>query len=160
MRCGGAATNLAAAVRKILITVAAIGFLVIIKVSLVHEVNWLNPLLGELGLVSANILAESNVVLLEEIMIIQGRTIFEAMLSPTCNSIWQTGGIWIFPNCQHCSMTVVIGEHVAWSVFSIRHLNLQKINASFLAICERFRNIVIISTLITIAVLLRAGPVA
>jgi len=79
--------NLAAAVRKIPIT-AAIGFLVIIKVLLVHEVDWLNPLLGELGLVSANILAESNVVLLEEIMIIQGGAIFETMLSPTDDAIW------------------------------------------------------------------------
>jgi len=72
LRCGSAATNLAAAARKILITVAAIGFLVIIKVSLIHEVDQLDSLLGELGLVSANILAESNAMLLEEVMIIQG----------------------------------------------------------------------------------------
>ena len=86
MKYGGAATNLAAAVRKIPIT-AAIGFLAIVKVPLVHEVDWLNPLLGELGLVSANILTESNVVLLEEIVIIQGGAIFEAMLPPTHNAI-------------------------------------------------------------------------
>jgi len=64
--CGSAATNLAVAVRKILITVR---FFIIIKVLTVHEVDGLCPLLGEFSLISANILTEPNVMLLEEIMI-------------------------------------------------------------------------------------------
>jgi len=83
----GAATNLAAAAGEIPITVVTVGLLVIIEMLLVHKIDWLHSLLGELDLSSANILAESNAVLLEEVMIIQCRTIFEAMLSPTCDAI-------------------------------------------------------------------------
>jgi len=63
--CGSAATNLAAAVGKILITVVTVGFLIIIETLAVHEVDWLHSLLRELDLVSANVLAESDVMLLE-----------------------------------------------------------------------------------------------
>jgi len=111
-------------VRKILITVVAIGLLVVIEALLVHEVDWFHSLLGELDLISANILAESIVVLLEEVMIIQGRTIFEAMLPPTHDTMLPTCSIWVFLNRKCCSATIIIGEHVVGSVFSIRNLNL------------------------------------
>jgi len=62
---GSAATNLAAAVGKIPITVR---LFVIIKILTVHEVDRLRPLLREFDLVSANILTESDVALLEEIV--------------------------------------------------------------------------------------------
>ena len=78
--CGGAATNLAAAVGKSPITVVTVGFL-IIEIMAVYEVDLFPSLLRELDLVPANILAESNVVLLEEIVIVQGGTVFEAMPS-------------------------------------------------------------------------------
>jgi len=77
---GGAATNLATAVIKILITVR---LFIIIKILTVHEVDGLCPLLREFGLVSANILTESDVMLLEEIMIVQCGTVLEMVLSPT-----------------------------------------------------------------------------
>jgi len=110
LRYGGAATNLVAAVRKIPITVAAIRLLVVIEMLSVHEVDRLDSLLGELSLVSANILAESNAMLLEEVMIIQGRTIFEMMLSPACNTMLSMCGIWIFSNRKHGSTIVIIGD--------------------------------------------------
>jgi len=84
---GSAATNLVAAVGKIPITVVTVGFLIIIKILSVHEVDWLHPLLRELDLVLVNILAESDVMLLEEIVIIQGGTIFETMLPSTYNTM-------------------------------------------------------------------------
>jgi len=121
---GSAATNLAAAVGKIPITVVTVGLLIIIKILEVHEVDWFHSLLRELGLVSANILAESNVVLLEEIVIIQGGTIFEVMLPPTCNSMLCICSIWIFLDCKCRPTIIVIGEHVIGSVVSIRDLNL------------------------------------
>jgi len=65
---GRAATNLASAVRKILIAVATIRLFIIIKVLTVHEVDRFRPLLSEFDLISANILAESDAMLLEEIM--------------------------------------------------------------------------------------------
>jgi len=121
---GSAATNLAAAVGKIPITVVTVGLLIIIKILEVHEVDWFHSLLRELGLVSANILAESNVVLLEEIVIIQGGTIFEVMLPPTCNAMLCICSIWIFSDCKYCPTIIIIGEHVIGSVVSIRDLNL------------------------------------
>jgi len=48
--CGSAATNLAAAIEKTLITVVTVGFLIIIKMLAVHEVDWLRSLLRELDL--------------------------------------------------------------------------------------------------------------
>jgi len=60
---GGAATNLAATVGKIPITVVAVGFL-IIEIAAVHEVDLFTSLRRELGLASADILAELNVVLI------------------------------------------------------------------------------------------------
>jgi len=159
LRYSGAATNLAAAVRKILITVTAVGFPVVIKVSLVHEVYRFDSLLGELGLISANVLAESNVMLLEKIMIIQGGTVFETMLPPAYNTMLPISGIWIFPNRKHSSTIVIIREHVAWGVFSIRYLNLQKVNTSFLVICERLRNVFTRSALIIVIVLFRVGSI-
>jgi len=91
---GGAATNLAVATGKIPVTVLTVRFL-IIEMTLVHEVDLFSSLLRELDWVPANILAESNVVLLEEIMIVQGGTNFEAMLSSTCNTALGTCTIWI-----------------------------------------------------------------
>jgi len=158
--CGGAATNLAAATGKIPITVVTIRLLDVIEMLLVHEVDWFHPLLGELDLVSANILAESNAVLLEEVMIIQGRTIFETMLPPTHNTMLRMCRIWIFSNRKCGSATIVAGEHVIGSVFSIRDLNLQEVEAGFLTIRKWPRNIFIGSTLITVAALFRVGPVA
>ena len=121
---GSAATNLAAAVEEIPITIVTVGLLVIIEILVVHEVDWSHSLLRELGLISANILAESNVVLLEEIVIIQGGTIFEAMLPPTYNAMLCICSIWILSNRKHRPTITIIGEHVIGSVFSIRNLNL------------------------------------
>jgi len=95
---GSAATNLAAAVGKILI---AIRLFIIIKILTVHEVDGLCPLLREFSLISVNILTEPDVVLLEEIMIVQCGATFEAVLPSTHNAIRQIGRIWVFPNCQH-----------------------------------------------------------
>jgi len=118
---GSAATNLAAAVRKILITVR---LFIIIKILTVHEVDGLCPLLREFGLISGNVLTEPGVMLLEEIMIVQCGTVLETVLSSAQDAIRQIGGIWIFPNCQHCSTIIIISEHVIGSVVSIRNLNL------------------------------------
>jgi len=120
---GGAATNLAAAVGKIPITVVAVGFL-IIEILAVHEVDLFPSLLREFDLVPANILAESNVALLEEIVIIQGGTFFEAMLPPTYNAMLCICSIWIFSDRKHCPTITIIGEHVIGSFVSIRNLNL------------------------------------
>mgnify|MGYP000263819052 CR=1 FL=1 len=128
---GSAATNLAAAVRKILITVR---LFVIIKILTVHEVDRLRPLLREFDLIPANILTESDIILLEEIMIVQCGTVFEMMLPSTYNAMLQIGGIWIFPNRQHCSTIVITGEHVTGSVVSIRNLDLQQIKAGFIVV--------------------------
>jgi len=81
---GSAATNLAAAVGKILI---AVRLFIIIKILTVHEVDGLCPLLREFSLVSANILTEPDVVLLEEVMIVQCGAILEAVLSSTHDAI-------------------------------------------------------------------------
>jgi len=116
--CGGAATNLVAATGKIPITVVTVGFL-IIKTMAVHEVDLFPSLLRELDLVTANILAESNVVLLEEIMIVQCGTVFEAMLSSTCNTMLRMCSIWIVSDCKCCPTITVVGSFVA-----IRNLNL------------------------------------
>jgi len=121
---GGAATNLAAAVGKIPIAIVTVGLLLIIKTLSVHEVDWLHSLLRELDLVSANVLAESDVMLPEEIMIIQGGTVFETMLPSTHNAMLQISSIWIFANRKYCPTIIIIGEHVIGSVFSIRNLNL------------------------------------
>jgi len=120
---GGAATNLAAAVGKFPITVVNVGFL-IIEMLAVHEVDLFPSLLREFDLVPANILAESNVVLLEEIVIIQGRTIFESMLPPTCNAMLCICIIWIFSDRKYRPTISIIGEHVIGSFVSIRNLNL------------------------------------
>jgi len=82
---GSAATNLAAAVGKILI---AVRLFIIIKILTVHEVDGLCPLLREFSLISANILTEPDVVLLEEVMIVQGGATLEAVLSSTHDAIW------------------------------------------------------------------------
>jgi len=137
---GSAATNLAAAVRKILITVR---LFVIIKILAVHEVDRLRPLLREFDLVSANILTESDIVLLEEIMIVQCGAVFETMLPSTYNTMLRIGGIWIVPNRQHCSTIVIISEHVIGSVLSIRNLDLQQIKAGFIVVRKWPRRIFI-----------------
>jgi len=120
----GAATNLAAAVGKIPITVVTVGFLIIIKILAVHEVDWLHSLLRELDLVSANVLAESDVMLLEEIVIIQSGTTLETMLPSAYNAMLRISSIWIFSDRQHCSTIIIIREHITKSVVSIRNLNL------------------------------------
>jgi len=90
----------------------------------VHEVDRLRPLLREFDLVSANILTESDIVLLEKIMIVQCGTVFETMLPSTHNSMLCIGGIWIFPNCPHCSTIIIKSEHVIGSVVLIRDVDL------------------------------------
>mgnify|MGYP000086890315 CR=1 FL=1 len=120
----GAATNLAAAVGKIPITVVTVGFLIIIEILAVHEVDWLHSLLRELDLVSANVLAESDVMLLEEIVIIQSGTTLETMLPSAYNAMLRISSIWIFSDRQHCSTIIIIREHITKSVVSIRNLNL------------------------------------
>jgi len=121
---GGTATNLAVAVGKIPITVVTVRFLIIIETLAVHEVDWLHSLLRELDLVSTNALTESDVMLLEEIVIIQGWTIFETMLPSTHNAMLRISSIWIFSDRQHCSTIIIIREHITKSVVSIRNLNL------------------------------------
>ena len=149
-----AATNLAAAARKILI---AVRLFIIIKTLTVHEVDGLCPLLREFGLVLANILTESDAMLLEEIMIVQCGTVLEMMLPSTHDTILQTSGIWIFPNRQHCSATIVASEHVIGSVVSIRNLNLQQIEAGFIAVRKWPRIVFIGSPLIAVVALFGIG---
>jgi len=72
--------------------------LFVIKILTVHEVDRLRPLLREFDLVSANILTESDIMLLEEIMIVQCGTVFETMLPSAYNTMLGIGGIWIFAN--------------------------------------------------------------
>jgi len=120
---GGAATNLAAAVGKILITVVTVGSL-IIEIPTVHEVDSFTSLQRELSLVSADILAESNVVLLEEIMIVQGGTVFEPMLPSTYDAVLRICRIRILSDCKYRPTTTIISEHVIGSFVSIRNLNL------------------------------------
>jgi len=117
---GSAATNLAAAVGKILI---AVRLFIIIKILTVHEVDELCPLLREFSLISTNILTEPDVMLLEEIMIVQCWAALETVLSSTHDAIQQIGGIWIFPNCQHCSKIIIKSKHVIGSVVLIRDVN-------------------------------------
>jgi len=120
--CGGAATNLAAAIGKIPITVVAVRFL-IIEIAVVHEVDLFTSLRRELSLVSADILAESNIVLLEEIVIVQGGTVFEPMLSSTYDSMLRICRTWILSDCKYCPTITIISEHVVGSFISIRNLN-------------------------------------
>jgi len=120
---GGAATNLAAATGKIPITVVTVGFL-IIKIMAVHEVDLFPSLLRELDLVPANILAESNVVLLEEIVIVQGGTVFEAMMPSAYNTMLHICIIWIVSDCKYRPTITIIREHVIGSFVLIRNLNL------------------------------------
>jgi len=87
-----------------------VGLLIIIEILAVHEVDWFHSLLRELGLVSANILAESNAVLLEEIVIIQGGTIFKVMLPPTYNTILCMCSIWIFSDRKYRPTIIIIGD--------------------------------------------------
>jgi len=138
--CGSAATNLAATVRKILITVR---LFVIIKMLTVHEVDRLRPLLREFDLVLVNILTESDVMLLEEIMIVQCGIVFKTMSPSTHNAMLRIGGIWIFPNRQCCSAIVITSEHVVGSVVSIRNLDLQQIEAGFIVVHKWPRSIFI-----------------
>jgi len=137
---GSAATNLAAAARKILITVR---LFIIVKALTVHEVDGLWPLLREFSLVSTNILTEPDAMLLEEIMIIQCRAVLEPVLPSTHDAIRQMWCIWIFPNCQHCSTIIIKREHVVGSVVSIRDADLHQIDTSFLAVRKRPRSIFI-----------------
>jgi len=81
---GSAATNLAAAVGKVPI---AVRLFIIIKILTVHEVDGLCPLLREFSLISANILTEPDVVLLEEVMIVQCGAILKAVLPSTHDTI-------------------------------------------------------------------------
>ena len=120
---GGAATNLAAAVRKIPITVVTVGFLVI-KIAAVHEVDLFTSLWRELSLVSADILAELDVVLLKEIMIVQGGTVFESMLPSAYDAMLCICRTWILLDCKYRPMITIISEHVVGSFVSIRNLNL------------------------------------
>jgi len=87
---GGAATNLAAAVGKIPVTALTVRLFVIIKMLTVHEVDLFPSLLRELNLVPTNILAESNVVLLEEVMIVQGRAVFKACQTTNLGWSWSS----------------------------------------------------------------------
>jgi len=120
---GGAATNLAAAVGKIPITVVTVGFL-IIEIAAVLEVDLFISLRRELSLVLVNILAESDVVLLEEIVIFQGGTVFEPMLSSTYDTMLRICRARILSDCKHCPTITIISEHVVGSFVSIRNLNL------------------------------------
>jgi len=99
--------------------------------------------LREFGLISTNILAEPDVMLLEEIMIVQCGTVLETVLSSTHDAIRQLGGIWIFPNCQHCSTIIIKSEHVIGSVVSIRDVDLHQIEARFIAVRKWLRSIFI-----------------
>jgi len=120
---GGAATNLAAAVGKIPITVITVGFL-IIEIATVHEVDLFTSLRRELSLVLADILAESDVVLLEEIVIVQRGTVFEVMLSSTYDAMLCICRTRILSDCKHRSTITVTSEHVVGSFVSIRNPNL------------------------------------
>jgi len=120
---GGTAMNLAAAIGKIPVTAITLRFL-IIEASVVHEVDRLSSLLRELTLISANILTESNVVLFEEIMIIQGRAVFKAMLPSTHNTMLRICSIWVVSDCMYHSMITIKSKHVVWSLFSIGNFNL------------------------------------
>jgi len=120
---GGAATNLAVALRKIPITVLTVRFL-IIKTPLVHEVDWFRSLLRELDLVSTNIFTELNVVLLGEVMIVQGRAVLKAMLPSTYNAMLRISSIWIFSDRMYCSAITIKSKQVIGSFFSIGDFNL------------------------------------
>jgi len=120
---GGTATNLAAAVGKILITVVTVGFL-IIEIATVHEVDLFPSLRRELSLVSVDILAESDVVLLEEIVIVQGGTVFESMLPSTYNAMLRICRTWILSDCKYRPTITIISEHVVGGFVLIRNLNL------------------------------------
>jgi len=120
---GGTAMNLAAAVGKIPITVVTSGFL-IIEIAAVHEVDLFTSLRRELSLVSADILAESDVVLLEEIVIVQGRKVFESMLPLTYDAMLRICRIRILSDCKYRPTITIISEHVVGSFVSIRDLNL------------------------------------
>jgi len=120
---GGAATNLATAVGKIPVTVLTVTFLVI-KISSVHEVDLFPSLLRELDLVLTNILAESNVVLLEEVMIVQGRAVLKAMLSSTCNTMLRICSIWVVSDCMYRSAITIKSKQVIGSFFLVGDFNL------------------------------------
>jgi len=109
----------------------------------VHEVDWLCPLLGEFGLIAANILTEPNAMLLEEIVIVQCGAILKTVLSPANDTIRQVCGIWVFPNCKHCSAIIIKSEHVIGRVVSIRDVNLHQIEAGFIVVRKGSRNIFI-----------------
>ena len=121
--CGGAATNLAAATGKIPITVVTVRFL-IIEMAVIHESDLFTSLRRKLSLISANILTESDAVLLEEIMIVQGGTVFESMLSSTRDAMLRPCHTWILFDCQCHLATTVASEHVVGSFISIRNFNL------------------------------------
>jgi len=119
---GGAATNLAAAVEKIPITIVTVGFL-IIKIAAVHKFDLFTSLRRELSLVSADILAELDVVLLEEIVIVQGGTVFESMLPSAYNAMLHICRTRILLDCKYRPM-IIISEHVVGRFVLIRNLNL------------------------------------
>jgi len=122
MYCG-AARNLAAAVGKIPIAAVTFRFF-IIKVSAVHEVDWLSSLRGEFILISANILIESNVVLFEEIIIIQGRAVLKAMLPSTHNTMLRICSIWVVSDCMYRCTITIKSKQVVGSVFLVWTFNL------------------------------------
>jgi len=88
------------------VTAITLRFL-IIKVSAVHEVDLLSSLLRELDLILTNILTESNVVLLEEVMIIQGRAVLKAMVPSTYNTMLCICSIWVVSDRMHRSAITI-----------------------------------------------------
>jgi len=80
--------------------IAFTGTIGVVQETSIHEIDRLTICL-ELCMVSSNILAESNIVLLEEVMIVEDGAIFETMLGLAHDAMLSKGDISIVLDCIH-----------------------------------------------------------
>jgi len=104
-------------------------------------------------------LTEANAVLLEEIMIIQLRAVFKAMLPSTHDAMLTVSSIWVLADGMHSTAMHVVSQQVIGSFFLIRDVNLQEVDACLIIRCERLRSIITWIAVVMIMIFFRISPI-
>jgi len=113
------------------------------------------PRWGNLGLI-----AFSDVVLLEEVLIIQRAAVLKPMLSLTNDEMLCVSNIWILMDCVRSPAIHAVSQHVIGGFFSIRDVNLQEVDASLIITCERLRSVIAWDTIVTIIIFFRVSHIS
>jgi len=93
-------------------------------------------------LITANILTEANVVLLEEIMIIQCSAVFEVMCPSTNATMLHASNIWVLKDGMRSPMVHVESQKFIGSFFTITNIDLQEVDKSLIMIHEWLRSVI------------------